>query len=282
MLLWIITIVLHGALGAPKRLGWNLLEWEETTSCLSSCLPQLPVQAGCSAAKRTSGESSLYSVVIWWLARWNLRGGPRCWTESRWKGSTVYRKPFYNPAIDLVGHTRAWPSVSPHVTGGLGLTGVWNWEKIPRGVFLPLYCPSVDVGSGGSGFLGHSDTPGEPAKSFLEPLLRVCPCPGNGSIFLWMLAHTFMISKSVLSAMKHLSDQSFFFKISNPSTEIPDGSAGKPAAYPCRRRWRDPRVRKIPWRREWQPTPVFFPGESHGQRSLAGCSPRGCQDLDTA
>ena len=27
-------------------------------------------------------------------------------------------------------------------------------------------------------------------------------------------------------------------------------------------------VRKIPWKREWQPTPVFFPGESHGQSSL--------------
>ena len=35
----------------------------------------------------------------------------------------------------------------------------------------------------------------------------------------------------------------------------------------------DPWVRKIPWRRAWQPTPVFFPGESHGQRSLDGYSP---------
>jgi len=32
-------------------------------------------------------------------------------------------------------------------------------------------------------------------------------------------------------------------------------------------------VRKIPWRREWQPTPVYLPRESHGQRSLAGYSP---------
>ena len=30
---------------------------------------------------------------------------------------------------------------------------------------------------------------------------------------------------------------------------------------------------KIPWRREWQPTPVFLPGESHGQRTLVGYSP---------
>ena len=32
-------------------------------------------------------------------------------------------------------------------------------------------------------------------------------------------------------------------------------------------------IRKIPWRRAWQPTPVFLPGESHGQRSPAGYSP---------
>ena len=36
----------------------------------------------------------------------------------------------------------------------------------------------------------------------------------------------------------------------------------------------DPWIRKIPWRRKWQPTPVFLPGESHGRRSLVGCSPR--------
>jgi len=34
---------------------------------------------------------------------------------------------------------------------------------------------------------------------------------------------------------------------------------------------------RIPWRRAWQPTPVFLPGESHGQRSQAGCSPWGCR-----
>ena len=38
------------------------------------------------------------------------------------------------------------------------------------------------------------------------------------------------------------------------------------------RHWFNPWVRKIPWRRQWLPTPVFLPGESHGQRSLAGYS----------
>ena len=36
------------------------------------------------------------------------------------------------------------------------------------------------------------------------------------------------------------------------------------------------------WRRAWQPTPVFLPGESHGQRSLAGYSPWGCKESDMA
>ena len=35
-----------------------------------------------------------------------------------------------------------------------------------------------------------------------------------------------------------------------------------------------------PWRRAWQPTPVFLPGESHGQRSLTGYSPWGQKELD--
>ena len=37
----------------------------------------------------------------------------------------------------------------------------------------------------------------------------------------------------------------------------------------------------VPWRREWQPTPVFLPGESCGQRSLAGYSPWDHKELDT-
>ena len=48
----------------------------------------------------------------------------------------------------------------------------------------------------------------------------------------------------------------------------------------CRGPRFDPWVRKIPWRRKWQPTPVFLPGEFHGQRSLAGYGPRGRKESD--
>ena len=40
-------------------------------------------------------------------------------------------------------------------------------------------------------------------------------------------------------------------------------------------------VRKIPWRRAWQPTPIFPPGEPYGQRGLVGYSPWYCKELDT-
>ena len=45
--------------------------------------------------------------------------------------------------------------------------------------------------------------------------------------------------------------------------------------------WFSPWVGKIFWRREWQPTPVFLPGESHGQRSLAGYGPWGLKESHT-
>ena len=48
----------------------------------------------------------------------------------------------------------------------------------------------------------------------------------------------------------------------------------------CRRHGFDPSVGKIPWRREWQPIPVFLPGEFHGQSSFMDKSPWGCKESD--
>ena len=73
--------------------------------------------------------------------------------------------------------------------------------------------------------------------------------------------------------------------LSHPNDEgFPGGARGKELTGQCRRHKRlgfNPWVGKIPWRRAWQPTPVFLPGESHGQRGLAGYSPRGHKESDT-
>ena len=65
---------------------------------------------------------------------------------------------------------------------------------------------------------------------------------------------------------------------------FPGDTSGKGSACQRRRHKRcgfHPWVRKIPWSRKWQPTPVFLPGEFHGQRSLAGYSPWGRKVLAT-
>ena len=54
---------------------------------------------------------------------------------------------------------------------------------------------------------------------------------------------------------------------------LPWWFGGKESACKCRRHGFNPWVGKIPCRRKWQPTPIFLPGESHGQRRLASCGP---------
>ena len=62
---------------------------------------------------------------------------------------------------------------------------------------------------------------------------------------------------------------------------FPGGSDGKVFCLQRRRPGFHPWVRKVPWRREWRPPPVFLPGEFQGQRSLASYSPWSCRELDT-
>ena len=59
------------------------------------------------------------------------------------------------------------------------------------------------------------------------------------------------------------------------------GSDGKESACNCKRPGFNSWVGKIPWEREWYPTPVSLLGEFQGQRSLVGYSPWGCKESDT-
>ena len=66
--------------------------------------------------------------------------------------------------------------------------------------------------------------------------------------------------------------------------DFPGGTSGKEPACQCRRHKRhgfNPWIGKIPWRRAWQPTPVFLPREFHGQRSLESYSPWNREESDT-
>ena len=62
---------------------------------------------------------------------------------------------------------------------------------------------------------------------------------------------------------------------------FPEGSADKESACQYRRCRFDPWLRKIPWRRKWQPVPVFLLEKSQGERSLEGFSSKGDKESDT-
>ena len=66
-----------------------------------------------------------------------------------------------------------------------------------------------------------------------------------------------------------------------PLYRLPWWLSGKESVCQCKRRGFNPWIKKIPWRGNWQPTPVFLPGKPHGQRSMAVYSPWGCKDLIT-
>ena len=67
----------------------------------------------------------------------------------------------------------------------------------------------------------------------------------------------------------------------NPSIGLCWWLSDKESTCQCKRCRFDRWVRKIPWRRAWQPTQVFLPGESRGQGSLAGYRPWGHKELET-
>ena len=58
------------------------------------------------------------------------------------------------------------------------------------------------------------------------------------------------------------------------------GFSGSPTVLETQKTWILSWVRKIPWRRAWEPIPVFLTRESHGQQSLAGYSPWGHKESD--
>ena len=109
----------------------------------------------------------------------------------------------------------------------------------------------------------------------LEGTLLVC---GSGLRVYWVpgfvravFPHTLLISTTQLQK-----------RISSPL--LPDTSWWLRRSSVCQQSERpgfDPRVRKIPWKTKWQPTPVLLPRKFHGWRSLVGHSPWGHKESDT-
>ena len=96
--------------------------------------------------------------------------------------------------------------------------------------------------------------------------------PGSEVRQSWVPAHLQHLH-SGLHCVSYLTSWSLNFLIGAMGIFLRCHS-GKESTCQCRRCRFDPWVGRIPWRREWEPPPVFLPGKSHGQRRLADYSPR--------
>ena len=120
---------------------------------------------------------------------------------------------------------------------------------------------------------------------------RICvfPFPTSRN-FLHSLTYTpfslqMRASCQILRTVLHSVLLSYLYLFPRMSLGFLGGTSGKEPACRCRRckrHWFGPWIGKIPWRGKWQPTPVFLPGKSCRQKSLAIYSPWGHKELDTA
>ena len=94
-------------------------------------------------------------------------------------------------------------------------------------------------------------------------------------------AHSCISSIYKSTKILHGDDCSLWLAVTLCKKYFPVGSEVKSVCLQCGRPGFDPWVGKIPWRRKWQSTSVFLPGESHGRRSLVGYSPRGRKESGT-
>ena len=99
-----------------------------------------------------------------------------------------------------------------------------------------------------------------------------------------LLPHSFILCLNLSFCLTHLLSICLWFIHWFKKLGFPGGASGKESTCHCRRRKRrrfHPWVRKIPCRRKQHLSGVFSPGESHGERSLAGCSPWDHKELNT-
>ena len=138
------------------------------------------------------------------------------------------------------------------------------------------------LGEGGGGLRLPS------ASSVRRRLQRTCPGPaavpsapvcarglktgGKGVSEREMLTDPLVFNTSNSALLRETVSLGWFF-LHSPAIfpGLPGWLSGKESAHQCRRLGLDPWVRKIPWSRKWQTTPVFLPKEPCGQRSMVGC-----------
>ena len=132
-----------------------------------------------------------------------------------------------------------------------------KWSEKLRHNFAINLTPSSATHNGEG--TPHSQLPSEEQRAWAPPLVPQLLCPA--------------LSASAFPSLDLFTSLLLLFLLILGTTQVVLVVKNKQLLLKrCRFKF-NPWVRKIPWRRKWQPTPVFLPGESHGQRSLGGYSP---------
>ena len=97
----------------------------------------------------------------------------------------------------------------------------------------------------------------------------------------FIIVHFITVHRYFIATLSQQRSSASFVQWYMLSSGLPWWLIGKDSFGPYGRHEFNPWVRKIPWRRKWQCTPVLLPGKSHGQRSLAGYSLWGYKQSDT-
>ena len=162
-------------------------------------------------------------------------------SQQLWSSGQTFQPLVYSPGD-------SWPSVTSRQL-------LWCWPSDPFENFV---------------FLRKSAAPGQlpwPVCSYNRDLLLIFQClPG------WALPISQGPAQITISLSRRRASQvvQWLKKKKNPPANAGDvRDAGSSLA------WEDP------WRRKWQPTPVFLSGKFHAQRSLVGYSPYGCKESGT-
>ena len=154
--------------------------------------------------------------------------------------------------------SRCWPAGLLSLDSGLGVISNFIWA-VPQFQFFGL-------SDQGPHFLAVNREPLSAFTGCLHSLLETHPlksaviCP-----FLLWLPIPLMLPSATSQGKRSAFKGVVVLAVTNPPANAGD----------IKRHGFDPWARKISWRRKWQPTPVYLPAESLGQRSLAGYSPRG-------
>ena len=168
------------------------------------------------------------------------------------------------------------PSVAPGPVGSrLTLAGC----QLPSGVIMCGFSTlATKVTSSKFGSEGRPQP--NTAGASLGPAWTLCPW---ASLMLMLVSpFGFALKTSKFPLLIWTKKGGLWHDISVP-LGFTGGTSSKEPSCQCRTHKRhefDPWVGKIPWRRAWQPTPVFWPGESHGWKSMVGYSPQGHKYLD--